>query len=132
MCHRARVSRRAKGRHPVRYRGRELDAKDVIRIRQVIRRHRDDGRIELARRVCQLFDWRRPNGECATRSGLELLVRMERYGWVELPAAGRTIRPKQRAHELDAFCLEPTPGWEGLVARGELILRPIIADELRV
>ena len=128
------MASRRKPRRRVRYRGTELDDEDIGRIRQLIRRHPRWGLTELARRVCQLYDWRRPNGEYSTRSCLDLLGRLQRQGWIRLPAPRRIRRepgPKAAWPRHESLGLGPTPGWESLVVPGApLVVRPIVAEEL--
>lgn len=105
----------------------------MARVRQLIRRHREWGRVELARRVCQLFDWRGPSGEYATRSCLGLLGQMEQHGWIRLPVSRRApgVRRVDRRSAQKDLLLGPTPGWETRVVPGaSLVVRPIAAEEL--
>ncbi len=128
------MASRRRPRRRVRYRGTELDDEDIGRIRQLIRRHPRWGRTELARRVCQLYDWRRPNGEYSTRSCLDLLGRLQRQGWIRLSAPRRMRREpgtKAASPRHESLGLGPTPGWESLVVPGApLVVRPIVAEEL--
>lgn len=118
-------------RRRVRYRGGWLDDKDIGRIRQLIRRHPMWCRSDLARGVCQIFDWRRPNGEWSTRSCLELLGRMDVRGWIRLPPSRRVQNGSKRKRCVDEnLCVEPRPEFlEHLGSTRRLVVRPISTNE---
>ena len=55
-------------------------------------------RMELARTVCELLDWKRPTGKLKARECREFLERLEGEGRLELPdkrpgIAGRDTNP---------------------------------------
>ena len=78
---------------PIRHRGTVLSPLQVQSIRQVVRRHpQDRTRAEVARRVCRYLGWRRPNGELAERSCMDLLLRLAERGLVrEAWISGHTV-----------------------------------------
>lgn len=70
------------------FRGQELSASRIRQIREVVREHPKATRQELARRICERFGWRRPNGEARLAACRVLLVRMEATGDLRLPLKG--------------------------------------------
>ena len=50
-------------------------------------------RTQLMDRVCQRLDWRRPTGSLKIRECRDLLERLERDGWLQLPPKRRAGRP---------------------------------------
>jgi hypothetical protein len=82
-------------------------------------------RAELARQVCDLLNWYRPNGERKDMSCRVALLKLERQGMLQLPRATKTIRRTKKTdnclsliqipvtqpvHQLRGLCLEPVTG----------------------
>ena len=79
-----------------RYRGKVWSEGDIERIRALIAGSSGACRSELARRVCQAFDWRRPDGRLKEMCCRDAMLRMYRQGLIELPApSSRHRRPRQ-------------------------------------
>jgi len=121
----------------VAFRGTVLDARQRARIQEVVERGQGQTRQELAREVCRLFGWRRPNGAWAVRSARQLLVRLEEAGAIHLPEPRRAQgRPHREVVETAAAlvrCAGSPAAAEPASRRraGSLLLmRPIRADEL--
>ena len=55
------------------FKGREFGADELEEIRDIIGRFGRLSRQELANTVCELLDWRRPNGGLKTKEARELL-----------------------------------------------------------
>ena len=68
-----------------RFSGRAVSAQDVTLIRQVVRDCPGLSRMELARTVCELLRWRRPNGRLKARECREFLERLDAAGALVLP-----------------------------------------------
>ena len=68
-----------------RFSGRAVSAQDVTLIRQVVRDCPGLSRMELARTVCELLRWRRPNGRLKARECREFLERLDATGALVLP-----------------------------------------------
>lgn len=73
--------------------GEELKPKQLALIRQVVAECSGLSRMELARTVCELLRWKRPNGGLKARECRELLERLERRGVVQLPEKQHGRRP---------------------------------------
>jgi Domain of unknown function (DUF4338)/DDE_Tnp_1-associated/Transposase DDE domain len=69
----------------VRFGGRVVTAVEIRRIVALIHARPALGRTDLSRAVCREFRWRRANGELRTRACLDLLVRLEGLGLIQLP-----------------------------------------------
>jgi len=65
--------------------GREFSPEEVSIIQEVVDTCGGISRNELAHTVCELLEWKRPNGRLKSRECLELLEQLERKGIVELP-----------------------------------------------
>jgi len=82
--------------------GRAVSREDLELIREV---NRDCSRLsltELSRTLCELLDWRRPNGALKTRECYEFLQRLQARGWLtSLPLVRVTSPHRPRAVRLD-------------------------------
>ena len=65
--------------------GRTFRAREVTLIREVVRDCPGLSRMELARTVCELLGWRRPNGRLKARECREFLERLDAEGALLLP-----------------------------------------------
>jgi len=74
---------------PSRLCGRAFDGADLERIRQAVREADPPLRAEIARRVCQVLDWRAVQGRPKLMSARVGLLRLHRAGLIELPAPTR-------------------------------------------
>ena len=68
-----------------RFSGRAFSAREVTLIREVVRDCSGLSRMELARTVCELLRWRRPNGGLKARECREFLERLDADGALVLP-----------------------------------------------
>ena len=69
--------------------GRAFDGADLERIRQAVSEADPPLRAEIARRVCQVLDWRDAQGRPKLMSARVGLLRLHRAGLIELPAPTR-------------------------------------------
>jgi hypothetical protein len=121
------------------YCGREFSAQDVQAIRHLIEHHPSMRRAELSRKLCELFDWSRPNGQLKDMTCRVALLRMQADGLITLPASRSRARSRphfpataatdpqaalvQPVHELAALTLRPLADtaasrlWNEYVAR---------------
>lgn len=74
------------------YSGKSWSKDDVERIRALIVSSPMARRAELARQVCEVFEWRRPNGQLKLMSCRLAMLRMCRDGLLELPPARSVYR----------------------------------------
>lgn len=96
------------------YCGREFSAQDIQAIHELIEQHPRMRRAELSRRLCELFDWSRPNGQLKDMTCRVALLRMQADGLITLPAS-QMSRPRRPAH------FPPTPATDAQAA----LLRPV-------
>jgi hypothetical protein len=76
-----------------RYSGRTFDAQAIEQIRSLIQAHPDTSRQQLSYRVCEVFDWRKPDGSLKDMSCRVALLRMHREGLIELPVPRHKVNP---------------------------------------
>ena len=65
--------------------GRAFSEREVTLIREIVRDCSGLSRMELARTVCELLRWRRPNGRLKARECREFLERLDADGGLVLP-----------------------------------------------
>ena len=98
-----------------RFSGRAFSAKEVALIGEVVRECSGLSRMELARTVCELLRWRRPNGRLKARECREFLERLDADGALVLPnkRRGRAVGSVTRVPHTAAG--EPGPPLVGSV-----------------
>lgn len=69
---------------------RVVTADDVQFIRALVRRHPQEGRVELSLQLCREWDWRRADGTWNHRACRDLLLRLHGQGRLTLPPPQRT------------------------------------------
>ena len=119
-----------------RYRGREIRPADIALIRERIEEAGASGvREAIARSICEAWDWRQPGGKLATRACRDLLLRLEEWGHIELPARGRKAEDGPRRRKRlplltpDLIPLIEVPLGPGEVDLSALVVRPIVPEE---
>jgi len=118
----------------LRYRNREITAADLEFLRQQCGALWPT-RAELARWICQAWDWRQANGSLSTYACTDLLLRLEERQLLRLPVP--VPLPRRRDRRLFSHLplppeLIPLTGRElgdGDVDLRELCVRPIAAEE---
>jgi hypothetical protein len=70
--------------------GRPFSSADLRLIRDLARDFSALSITELASTVCELLDWKRPNGKLKYKECRAVLEQLETEGWVSLPAARKT------------------------------------------
>jgi len=65
---------------------REIGSKELSEIQKLIERSGHHGRTYISRELCQLWDWRLPNGQLRDIACRDLLRRLEKRGLIQLPA----------------------------------------------
>lgn len=76
-----------------RYSGRLFGPAEIKRVRAIILAHPQASRQQLSYRVCEAFDWRKPDGSLKDMSCRVALLRMHREGLIELPAPRHKVNP---------------------------------------
>jgi hypothetical protein len=69
-----------------RYSGKDFFESDLDKVREIIQSNPERPRLFLSRAVCEVFNWRKPNGELKEMSCRVAMLRMERDGLIRLPA----------------------------------------------
>lgn len=69
----------------LRFCGRELSPDQLTLIRELVHDFPRLNQTELARTICELLDWRRPNGGLKSRECFQFLDQSQQRGWLALP-----------------------------------------------
>jgi hypothetical protein len=137
------------------YCGREFSAGEIQAIKRLMEQDPSLKRSPLSRKLCELFDWIKPNGELKDMTCRVALQRMQADGLITLPRSRITVRrgrprfPPTAAtdaqapvlrpvHELGALTLHPVAGATGSHLWNEYIARyhylgytPLSGSQLR-
>jgi len=69
-----------------RYCGKFWSPEDIVQIRELVVSRPQENRADLSRLVCDIFNWRSPNGKIKQMSCRVAMLRMQRDGLIDLPA----------------------------------------------
>jgi len=67
------------------------------------------GVTEIARTVCELLEWTRPNGGLKNHECRQLLERLQAEGFLKLPDVRKLGGRGSRRADVSGFCCEPAP-----------------------
>lgn len=94
----------------IRYRGRELDERDVGFVRQFIAERPGASRRALSIELCKAWQWTQPNGAVCDAVCRGLLLALHRAGHIELPPARwRSDKSPWRRHKPEQVELDQSP-----------------------
>ena len=96
-----------------RFRGKTWSESDIERIRVLIGLSPMAPRSELARQVCEAFDWRRPDGQLRLMACRDAMLTMYRAKLIDLPPAQRGHRPPSRTFASAES--DPQPPYEAVI-----------------
>ncbi len=137
------------------YCGREFSDGDIQAIKLLMAQNPSLKRTPLSRKLCELLDWTKPNGELKDMTCRVALLRMQADGLITLPPSrmpggrGRPHFPPtaatdaqtpllQPVHELDSLTLRPVKGtpasrlWNEYIARYHYLgYTPMSGSQLR-
>lgn len=85
---------------PLTFSGRTFSAQELKLIQEICGDFAGLGRTEISRTVCELVQWKRPNGALKNHECRLLIERMEELGLVELPAVRKVGRRGKRRVEV--------------------------------
>jgi hypothetical protein len=119
----------------LRYRRRSICAQDLAELKEVIEREGAGGFKHLIGAVAEAWDWRLRDGRLNLAACQDLLRKLERSGFVTLPAAKRTRGGRTNGRR--EFPLLPREWWPTVwyalepedIQLSELQVRPVVADE---
>jgi len=74
---------------PLTFCGRTFSAEELSLMRQIAQEFGSLGVTEMARTLCELLEWKRPNGGLKNHECRQLLERLAEQGWLSLPPVRR-------------------------------------------
>jgi len=89
--------------------GRTFSPSELDLMRQIARQFSGLGVTEIARTVCELLAWTRPNGGLKNHECRQLLERLQAEGFLKLPAMRNLGGRGPRRVEVSDTCSEPVP-----------------------
>src|SRR6266536_2331575 len=94
-----------------RYRGQNIDSRQVAFLREFITAHPESSRWKLSRQLCEAMGWKQPNGMLRDVVCRGLLLMLERAGQIQLPPVRCHIRGQNRKERSrpPAFLIDTTP-----------------------
>ena len=127
----------------VRYRNRAIGTREIEFIRSTIATGTFSGRVELSRVICRAWEWRQANGALSEYACRDLLLRLEQWGHIELPAGLHRARPPgvsqaEKPHRrpipelplpVELIPIAEVAIGEAEADLGTLVVRPIAAEE---
>jgi Domain of unknown function (DUF4338) len=90
------------------YCGRTFGNGELKLMRQIAREFSGLGVTEIARTVCELLAWTRPNGGLKNHECRQLLERLQTEGFLQLPAVRKLGGTGPRRPDISGSCSEPT------------------------
>ena len=124
------MNRERTGSKGVRFRGEELGEERIREVKLLRRQYRGATRRELARQLCQRWDWRQPNGGLSLRACRDLLCLLEERGLIELPAP-RPRPGRRRKVTRETTCGEASGEAPESVGGSEVDLRGVVVRPVR-
>src|SRR5260370_42336624 len=89
--------------------GRTFTAQEVELMRQMTHDYAGLGVTEIARTICELLEWKRPNGGLKNHECRQLLERLQAEGVVTLPALRKLGGRGPRREDLAQPTVDPAP-----------------------
>ena len=111
----------------LRYRGRVVNAEDILYIRELIAAHPRASRRRLSEKLCEAWQWKQANGALRDMVCRGLLLMLDRAGQIELPPVKFVPHnPLVRRARPEPIRVDTTP-IEGPLAK----LRPVQIEQVR-
>ena len=90
------------------YCGRHFSCDELRTIKELLAHSPGVKRTPLSRTICELLDWRKPNGELKDMSCRVALLRMHAEGLIQLPPS-QIQQPRRRPQFLDSVATDAQP-----------------------
>jgi hypothetical protein len=113
---------------PVTSCGRTFSAEELELMRQIAREFAALGVTELARTICELLEWKRPNGGLKNHECRQLLERLQAQGWLTLPAV-RRLGPRGPRRVRLTTRTDPQPELQGSAGEYEPLSLMVVQRE---
>jgi hypothetical protein len=94
---------------PITIRKRTITSSDVLQIQSVITQHGDKNRTQISKILCQMWNWVQPNGRLKDMACRELLLTLERSGYLRLPPRKSNASNALRNRSIPFLDIDQTP-----------------------
>jgi hypothetical protein len=94
---------------PVTIRKRTITNTDIVLIQDTVDAHWNKGRKHISKILCQLWDWRQPNGYLKDMACRELLLTLNRKGLITLPPRLASANNDKRNRSIPVIEIDQTP-----------------------
>jgi len=111
----------------LRYRGRLITAEDITQLQALVVAQPAASRYALARQVCELWQWRQPNGRLREGVCRSLLVQLHRAGHLVLPPVRAQMPSPDGTHRPPPLVTVDTTPWDAPLRA----LRPLEFRQVR-
>lgn len=105
--------------------GRPVSVADRAQVEQLLRNNPGWSRRRLSQELCRLWDWRNGTGQLKDMAARSFLLKLEKAGWIELPARRQAPSNRMRDRRLGAIEFDQTPLESNLRSLGDLDLDEI-------
>lgn len=116
----------------VRYRNREIGEAELSFLREHIGNAQNRTLRELSREICQVWEWRQRNGALSEYACRDLLLRLEQWGHLKLPATRRRVTAERRRLSrvpLELIVIPEVEIGDQWADLDRLVVRPIEPEE---
>ncbi len=105
--------------------GRSIGEAELAQVRALLSEHPDWSRHKVSQCLARLWDWRNPAGQLKDMAARTFLLKLERRGWIQLPARRTAPVNRMRRKHLPAL---PEPGAPIAVPLADLM--PVTLSEI--
>src|SRR5664279_4542121 len=94
---------------PTRLQGRLFGPEQLAQVEALLSRNGGWSRYRLSRELALLWDWRTPQGQLKDMAARTLLLKLQKPGWIELPARRMKSPTRSGRAPADSPLAEPGP-----------------------
>ncbi|ODS30017.1 MAG: hypothetical protein SCARUB_04881 [Candidatus Scalindua rubra] len=94
---------------PITIRKRTINTNELRSIKEILNKHWDKGRTHISKIICKEWNWRQPNGSLKDMACREVLLTLERKGFIELPPRLHNVDNQKRNRSIPFVEVDKTP-----------------------
>jgi hypothetical protein len=92
------------------YKGTTISTEDIFFIRELIKKHPQDSRRRLSKRLCQAWNWKQANGFLRDMYCRSFMLHLHRLGYISLPAPKmRPPNPLAKRNDPEFISVDQSP-----------------------
>ncbi|EFK06151.1 conserved hypothetical protein [delta proteobacterium NaphS2] len=97
------------GMFPITIRKRTINEPDIAFVQEIVFEHWHKGRTQISEILCRKWDWRQSNGRLKDMACREVLLTLERKGFIKLPARKKGANNEKRNRSIPLVETHKTP-----------------------